>query len=60
MYFVVYFGCIYTYLFCLLNDKKALKKFGLRTWYTKKTFRLSSRTQHALTTFYKLKKEFFN
>ena len=26
------------YIYCLLNDKKALKKFGLRTWYTKKPF----------------------
>ena len=25
-------------MYCLLNDKKALKKFGLRTWCTKKLF----------------------
>ena len=27
---------IKVYIYCLLNDKKVLKKFCLRTWYTKK------------------------
>ena len=33
-----------SYYYCLLNEKKSLKKFGPRTWCTKKTFRLSSHT----------------
>ena len=40
-------------MFIEQQNKKALKKFGLRTLCTKKTFRLSNRTPHA----YKIFKE---
>ena len=37
------------YIYCLLNDKKALKNFGPMTWCTKKPFGYRDIHQNSLT-----------